>query len=254
MSETPPTRVAVALKYEFADGAPVVTAKGEGAIAEKIIEVAREHEIAIEENPVLAQALSQIDLDQEIPVPLYKAVAEVIGFVLKTGRLKRPDPATRSCPRIGRKARGLDAGNGGGLIVVRGVAGDPDRTDHDPLLANEHAARHRHQRAIGDMHRSLDEGGTLRRHLAERAAARTHGQRTMRLRIGHFRALQRGIVFRQHHLALGAGIKHHDGERLELVRTRVLQGGVGDLAGLGEGEHGEFSRFWARSRRFALLP
>jgi flagellar biosynthesis protein len=82
--------IAVALKYEFAGGAPVVTAKGRGEVAETIIATAREHDVAIEENPVLATALSQVDLDQEIPVPLYKAVAEVIGFVLQTGRLQRP--------------------------------------------------------------------------------------------------------------------------------------------------------------------
>lgn len=91
MSAKPDPRVAIALKYDFGDGAPTVTAKGRGAIAEKIIETARENDVAIEENPVLAEALSQVDLDQEIPVPLYKAVAEVIGFVLQTGRLKRPD-------------------------------------------------------------------------------------------------------------------------------------------------------------------
>jgi flagellar biosynthesis protein len=91
MSEKPQTRVAVALKYDFGDGAPIVTAKGEGHVADKIIETAREHEIAIEENPILAEALSKIDLDTEIPVPLYKAMAEVIGFVLHTGRLQRPE-------------------------------------------------------------------------------------------------------------------------------------------------------------------
>jgi flagellar biosynthesis protein len=91
MSEAPQTRIAVALKYDFGDGAPIVTAKGEGHVADKIIETAREHEIAIEENPILAEALSKIDLDTEIPVPLYKAVAEVIGFVLHTGRLQRPE-------------------------------------------------------------------------------------------------------------------------------------------------------------------
>jgi flagellar biosynthesis protein len=86
-----PERVAVALKYDFGEGAPVVTAKGRGHVADKIIETAAEHGIAIEENPVLAEALSKVDLETEIPVPLYKAVAEVIGFVLQTGRLKRPD-------------------------------------------------------------------------------------------------------------------------------------------------------------------
>lgn len=88
---TNPERVAVALKYDFGDGAPVVTAKGKGHIADRIIETARESDIAIEENPVLAEALSKIELESEIPVPLYKAVAEVIGFVMQTGKLKRPD-------------------------------------------------------------------------------------------------------------------------------------------------------------------
>lgn len=83
-------RVAVALKYDFGDGAPVVTAKGRGEIAEKILETAREHDVAIEQNPVLAEALSRVELDDEIPVPLYKAVAEVIGFLLRTGQMNHP--------------------------------------------------------------------------------------------------------------------------------------------------------------------
>lgn len=86
-----PNRVAVALKYDFGDGAPTVTAKGKGEIAERIIATAAENDIAIEENPVLAEALSKIELESEIPIPLYKAVAEVIGFVLQTGKLKRPE-------------------------------------------------------------------------------------------------------------------------------------------------------------------
>lgn len=86
-----PTRVAVALKYDFGDGPPTVTAKGKGELAERIIATAQENNVAIEENPILADALSHIELESEIPVPLYKAVAEVIGFVMQTGRLKRPD-------------------------------------------------------------------------------------------------------------------------------------------------------------------
>ena len=72
---------AVALHYDHKQ-APTVVAKGEGALAEKIIEVAGEHGIFIEENPVLAQALGAVELDEEIPVELYTAVAEVLGFVL----------------------------------------------------------------------------------------------------------------------------------------------------------------------------
>ena len=87
-----PNRLAVALKYAFAEGAPIVTAKGRGAVADKILETAAAHDITIEENPLHAEALAQVDLEQEIPVPLYKAVAEVIGFVLRTGRIARPEP------------------------------------------------------------------------------------------------------------------------------------------------------------------
>ncbi|ENZ83672.1 MULTISPECIES: EscU/YscU/HrcU family type III secretion system export apparatus switch protein [Caulobacter] len=75
-------RIAVALLHED-PGAPRVVASGQGWVGEKIIETAREHGIPIEEDPVLAQALSTLDLDEEIPEALYRAVAEVLGFLLK---------------------------------------------------------------------------------------------------------------------------------------------------------------------------
>ena len=84
-----PIPVAVALRYEQGkDNAPVITAKGRGAIAEKIIATAREHGVVVEGNPVLAEALSHVDLDRQIPENLFRAVAEVIGFVLRTTRQK----------------------------------------------------------------------------------------------------------------------------------------------------------------------
>jgi flagellar biosynthesis protein len=76
--------VAVALQYEHGkDAAPRVTAKGMGAVAETIIETARAHGVAVETNALLAQALVRMELDQQIPKELYRAVAEVIGFVLR---------------------------------------------------------------------------------------------------------------------------------------------------------------------------
>jgi flagellar biosynthesis protein len=82
-------QVAVALEYDF-KGAPRVTAKGRGAVAESILALAREHGVTVEENPILAEALSGIDLDQEIPEALYRAVAEVLTFVLRAqGKLAR---------------------------------------------------------------------------------------------------------------------------------------------------------------------
>ena len=85
MSETR-NQLAVALHYDRT-GAPRVVAKGKGAIGAKIIEVAKAHDIPIEENEVLAGALSNVELGDEIPAELYKAVAEVLVFVL---RLTRP--------------------------------------------------------------------------------------------------------------------------------------------------------------------
>jgi len=75
-------QIAVALHYDRA-GAPRVVAKGKGTIGAKIIEVAKQHDIPIEENEVLAGALSHVELGEEIPEELYKAVAEVLAFVLK---------------------------------------------------------------------------------------------------------------------------------------------------------------------------
>ena len=74
--------MAVALEYD-GSAAPRVTAKGQGEVAEKIIATAREHNVPLEENPLLAQALSAVELDEHIPEDLYKAVAQVIGFVLR---------------------------------------------------------------------------------------------------------------------------------------------------------------------------
>ena len=75
-------QLAVALHYDK-KGAPRVVAKGKGAIGAKIIEVARAHDIPIEENEVLAGALSHVEIGDEIPNELYKAVAEVLIFVLR---------------------------------------------------------------------------------------------------------------------------------------------------------------------------
>jgi flagellar biosynthesis protein len=81
-------QLAIALQYEKGSGAPRVVAKGKGTIGAKIIEVARAHDVPIEENEVLAGALSNVEIGDEIPEDLYKAVAEVLIFVLKlSGRV-----------------------------------------------------------------------------------------------------------------------------------------------------------------------
>lgn len=87
---TNPTHYAVALQYERGMEAPLCVAKGVDALALKIREVAGEHAVPIVENPPLARALhATVEVDQAIPVEHYKAVAEVIGFVM---RLRRAVP------------------------------------------------------------------------------------------------------------------------------------------------------------------
>jgi flagellar biosynthesis protein len=75
---------AVALKYDQKkDGAPRVIAKGRGDIAEKIIAVAREHNVPLYEDKNLTQILEALDLETEIPAELYRAVAEVLAFIYR---------------------------------------------------------------------------------------------------------------------------------------------------------------------------
>ena len=71
--------IAVALHYDGRD-APRVTAKGHGKVARRILEVAQEHDIPLQEDEHLVEVLSKIELGDEIPENLYRAVAEVIAF------------------------------------------------------------------------------------------------------------------------------------------------------------------------------
>jgi flagellar biosynthesis protein FlhB len=90
---TNPTHYSVALAYDRGMAAPVCVAKGVDNIAFKIREIAKEHDIPIVENVPLARSLyATVDIDEEIPVEHYHAVAEVIGFVmrLKRGFSSRP--------------------------------------------------------------------------------------------------------------------------------------------------------------------
>lgn len=84
-----PTHYAVALEYKMEKmDAPVVVAKGLDNLALRIREIAEEHDIPIVENPPLARALfASVELDQSIPAEHFKAVAEVIGYVMQ---LKNP--------------------------------------------------------------------------------------------------------------------------------------------------------------------
>ncbi len=78
-------RKAVALQYNAPD-APKVVATGKGAIADAIVDKARQSGVPVEENPALVDALSTLKLDETIPIDLYKAVAAVIAAVLRAAK------------------------------------------------------------------------------------------------------------------------------------------------------------------------
>jgi len=84
---TNPTHYAIALEYERGMEAPICVAKGVDAVALKIREIGEKHSVPIVESPPLARALyATVEIDQEIPPEHYKAVAEVIGYVMKLRR------------------------------------------------------------------------------------------------------------------------------------------------------------------------
>ena len=84
MADTPPRKKAAALHYDqMKGGAPQVVAKGRGKMAERIMALAREHDIPMVEDRNLVQMLEALDLNTEIPPELYQAVAEVLVFVYR---------------------------------------------------------------------------------------------------------------------------------------------------------------------------
>jgi flagellar biosynthetic protein FlhB len=87
-----PTHYAVALKYESGKmAAPICVAKGVDSLALKIREVAEENDVPVVENAPLARALyATVELDEPVPAEHYKAVAHVIGYVMRlTGQIRR---------------------------------------------------------------------------------------------------------------------------------------------------------------------
>ena len=139
MSEetTPQRRRAVALEYDVQSGsAPRVVAAGQGTLAEKIIELARQAGVPMSENSALAQALVKVPPGQEIPVEAYRAVAEIIELV-GDAALPVVDALDKPIPRdqVARAARPaleelcertdlpreLHAWARSALIAVRGV-------------------------------------------------------------------------------------------------------------------------------------
>lgn len=86
----PTTRKAVALRYDpQRDAVPVVVAKGQGIIAEKMEEVAREAGVALHEDKNLLEYLMALDLYQGIPPALYPVVAEILAYIYRMDRRYR---------------------------------------------------------------------------------------------------------------------------------------------------------------------
>jgi flagellar biosynthesis protein len=80
----PPRRRAAALRYEPGhDRAPRVVASGQGHIADRILALAHDHGVPVQHDPALPAALTELELDREIPPQLFAAVAEVIGFLYR---------------------------------------------------------------------------------------------------------------------------------------------------------------------------
>lgn len=85
----PPPTKAAALEYDKEkQGAPRLTAKGRGQVAEKILEVARENNIPIHKDADLIEILEKVELETEIPVEVYAVVAEIFAYLYKTNQKK----------------------------------------------------------------------------------------------------------------------------------------------------------------------
>lgn len=78
-----PSKRAIVLAYEAGGGAPRVVAKGNGLIAEAIINKAHEHDIFVHESKELVALLMQVNLDDQIPPALYQAIAEILAWLYK---------------------------------------------------------------------------------------------------------------------------------------------------------------------------
>lgn len=87
---TPKPRIkkAAAIRYDAKESAPTVIAKGAGVVAENILKIAEEENIAVVENKELVEELSRIELGDQIPPELYQVVAEVLIFVSDLDELR----------------------------------------------------------------------------------------------------------------------------------------------------------------------
>lgn len=101
----PQARRAVALQYGAGDAAPIVVASGMGHMAEKIVDVAADYGVPIYEDDSLATMLTQLELGQEIPEELYRAIVEIYVYFLNFS----PDaPEGGAAPKAAAQVQPLD--------------------------------------------------------------------------------------------------------------------------------------------------
>jgi len=91
MKEKKDLKKAVALRYRPGkDSAPRVAAKGQGRLAERIIQIAKENGIPVKDDPDLIEVLAKLDIDEQIPPSVYIAVAQLLAFVYSLNGKKQP--------------------------------------------------------------------------------------------------------------------------------------------------------------------
>lgn len=88
-AKVPAVKKAAALHYEEGSKtAPVLTAKGKGSVAERIVELAKQHEIPITQDADLMEILERVEIDTEIPLEVYAVVADIFAWIYKLNRKK----------------------------------------------------------------------------------------------------------------------------------------------------------------------
>ena len=95
MQKSNDRKKAAALQYERErDTAPRLVAKGQGHVADRILEIAQQNRIPVHQDPALIEILSKMDLQEEIPEECYRVVAEILAFIYRTQQKLR-DSANR---------------------------------------------------------------------------------------------------------------------------------------------------------------
>ncbi|MCK4304938.1 MAG: flagellar biosynthesis protein FlhB [Candidatus Eisenbacteria sp.] len=96
---TNPTRLAVALRYNRATmRAPKVVAKGARLLADRIRELAAQHDVPIVEDPPLARMLFKVEIDAEVPVALFRAIAELLAYIYRLKQRRAHWPQSVGAP------------------------------------------------------------------------------------------------------------------------------------------------------------